>query len=129
MTTTEKKKDKDWTLIGCAGLVVIVTAYSLVTTRVASITEEYRRTYIVHQMNENDKLKKNECEIPVADYISVLKRDGISSDGKDEMDMVDDATRDRCFKAQTTISNNRDMMKNAKYLKPSFSHVEENFFK
>ena len=129
MTTTEKKKDKDWTLIGCVGLVVIVTAYSLVTTRVASITEEYRRTYIVQQMNENDKLKKNECEIPVADYISVLKRDGITSDGKDEVDMVDNATRERCLIARTTISNNRDKMKNAKYLKPSFSHVAENFFK
>lgn len=129
MNNHKNTNEKNWTLIGCVGLVAVVAAYSLTTIRIASITAEYRISLIAQYMQTNDMLKKKECDLPVAAYISYIKRDGITTDGRNEIDMVDTATRERCENAQAKISENKDKMKKVIYVKPTFSHIAENLFK
>ena len=129
MTKTENKKEKNWTMIGCAGLAICVVAYSLASMKVSDITVDYRNEQIAKYAEINSSLMKNECDRPIAAYMNQLKRSGISADFRNEIDMVDTATRERCLKAQTTISENKDKMKNAVHLKASFSYIAENFFK
>lgn len=128
MNSTNNKKEKNWTMIGCAGLAICVVAYSLACMKVADITEDYRNEQIAKYAEINSSLKRNECERPIAAYMNQLKRSGISADFRNEIDMVDTATRDRCLKAEITISENKDKMKNAVHLKPSFSYITQNFF-
>lgn len=128
MTKTENKKEKNWTMIGCAGLAICVVAYSLASMKVADITEDYRNEQIAQYAEINSKLQKNECDRPIAAYLNELKRSGVSADFRNEIDMVDVATRERCLKAEITISENKDKMKNAVHLKPSFSYITQHFF-
>lgn len=128
MNNTNNKKDTNWTMIGCAGLAVCVVAYSLATMKVAEITEGFRNETIAKYAEINSSLKKSECERPIAAYMSQLQRNGISADFRNEIDIVDTATRERCLKAENTISENKDKMKNAIHLKPSFSYITQHFF-
>lgn len=129
MNNNKNTNEKNWTWIGCVGLVAVVAAYSLTTIRIASITEDYRNTLIAQYMHTNDILKKKECDLPVSAYISYIKRTGITTDGRNEIDMVDTVTRERCEAAQAKISENKDKMKKVIHVKPTFSHIAENFFK
>ncbi len=128
MTKTKNKKEKNWTMIGCAGLAICVVVYSLASMKVADITEDYRNEQIAQYAEINSKLQKNECDRPIAAYLNELKRSGVSADFRNEIDMVDVATRERCLKAEITISENKDKMKNAVHLKPSFSYITQHFF-
>lgn len=58
MNNTNNNKDKNWTAIGCASLVVCVIGYALGTMKVAEITEDYRNEQIAHYAEMNSKLKK-----------------------------------------------------------------------
>lgn len=128
MNKSPNKNEKNWTMIGCAGLTVCVMAYAFGTMRVAEITEEYRIDTIAKYAEVNSHLKITECDRPIAAYMNQLKRSGISADFRNEIDMVDTATRDRCLKAEMTISGNKEKMKNAVHLKPSFSYITQHFF-
>lgn len=129
MTNTENKKDTNWTMIGCAGLATLLIGFYVVTMKVSKITEQYRYEYIAQFMNQNDALINKECNLPIAAYISQIKRNGVTTDGRNEIDMVDAPTRDRCVKAQFVVANNKEKMKKAKYVKAPFSYITENLLK
>lgn len=128
MNNTNNKKEKNWTMIGCAALAICLVSYSLGRLKVAEITADYRYREIAKYAEINSSLRKSECDRPIAAYMNQLKRSGISADFRNEIDMVDTVTRERCLKAQITISENKDKMKNAVHLKPSFSYITQHFF-
>lgn len=125
MTNIKHIKERNWTLIGCSGLVVCVTAYALISMKVSSITEKYRIDVIANYAEINAKLQKTECDMPIAAYMSHVRRNGFLPSNKKEIEIVDTATRERCSKAETTISENKEKMKKAIYLKPTFSQITQ----
>lgn len=128
MTTKENNNERNWTLIGCTGLAIIVGAYSFTTIKVASITEQYRNEQIAKYMDVNDTLKKKECDEPIKNAVSEMRTRGINVEGRNEMAVVSPAIQNRCLTAQATIENNNDKMKKAITIKPPFSYVKEKFF-
>jgi len=125
MTNIKHTKERNWTLIGCCALAVCLTTYALISIKISSVTEKYRIDVIANYAEINANLQKTECDMPIAAYMSHAKRNGFLPSNKKEIELVDTATRERCSNAEKTISENKEKMKKAIYLKPSFSHITQ----
>ena len=126
MTNIKHTKERNWTLIGCCALAVCLTTYALISIKISSVTEKYRIDVIANYAEINANLQKTECDMPIAAYMSHAKRNGFLPSNKKEIELVDTATRERCSNAEKTISENKEKMKKAIYLRPSFSHITQN---
>lgn len=129
MTAHEKKKPINWTLIGCIGLTALLIAYVGVKTRVSTVTEQYRNELLVGYMNQNDQLRVNDCEQPIATAIADATFRGKPTRVNDQIDLLDEAAKTKCLKARKVIAENDEKKKKLLITPVSIDYLTKHFFR
>jgi len=128
MTAQENKKPINWTLIGCIGLAALIIAYTGIKTRVSTVTEQYRNELLVGYMNQNDQLRVNDCELPIAQAVADAAFRGKPTRVIDEIELLDAAAKTKCLEARKVITENDEKKRNLPITPVSSEYLSKHFF-
>jgi hypothetical protein len=128
MTTHERKKQTNWTLIGCIGFAALLIAYIGIRTRISTVTEQYRNELLVGFMNQDDKLRVNDCEQPIAMAISDATFRGKPTTANDQIDLLDESAKAKCLAARKSIAENDERRKKLVVTPAPIDYLSKHFF-
>jgi hypothetical protein len=128
MTTHEKKKPINWTLIACIGFTALLIVYIGIKTRVSTLTEQYRKELLVGYMNQDDKLRVNDCEEPIAMAISDATFRGKPTRVNDQIDLLTAAAKAKCLEARKIIAENGEKKNKLPTTPVPMNYLTKHFF-
>jgi hypothetical protein len=126
--TTNNKAEKNWTLIGCTALTTALLAFVGISSRVTTITEQYRNELLVSYMHEDDQLRVNDCERPIANAIADAAYRGKSTRLDDQTEYLDDYAKAKCLAARRVIDENEEKRRKLPITPVPTAYITKHFF-
>jgi transcription initiation factor TFIID subunit TAF12 len=126
--TKNNKKEKNWTLIACTAFSAALLIFIGISTRITKITENYRNELLVSYANQNDKLRVNDCERPIAIAVGNATLRGKPTRVDDQIVFLDETEKAKCMAARQTIEKNEEKMRALTLVPAPFSYMTKHFF-
>jgi len=127
--TNNNNNEKNWSLICCLVFATGLMGYVGISSRITTLTEQYRNELLVAYMNQNEKLRLEDCERPIAQAESDATARGRKIMVDDKVDMLDTKAKAKCLNSRKLIADNEEKAKKLVITPAPTNYLTNHFFK